>query len=322
MLKSVVIMKYIDKLRHTDNLKVSELNEGVISIRNYSRYLKGEFELPFNVLVQYLEKLNMKLEDFLIYIYNDIKSDYIEHHEFINAVSTGQYDLAESIYQKMDKQIRTEVSDILVPANCLKLQYETKQITKPLFIEKLDDLLKLNTLLKANVISREEQEAIYIYLDYCCEKDTDRIIEFLNRFYIGKTLKIVSLEHSLTELNNPLRMIGVLLKKNHITKKDLSILESLFDLIIEQSIHFNISKIYDELLEYFLVYYKLTKNVKKYEMTIFYYVSYMLSNNYDFINYKTIMNPKNLRIYRKYMSSAELSNKSFYKVMVSTYETA
>jgi hypothetical protein len=44
------MIKYIEKLRVENNIQIKDLCQGIVSVRNYSRYLSEEADLSFDIL--------------------------------------------------------------------------------------------------------------------------------------------------------------------------------------------------------------------------------------------------------------------------------
>ena len=94
------LISVIEKIRIQKNIKIKDLTNGIISSRNYSRYLSNEIELSFEMLIKLLERLDMPLFLFANYSKNLAIIENIEEMHFFDTVLSGDYQKAYDLYYK------------------------------------------------------------------------------------------------------------------------------------------------------------------------------------------------------------------------------
>ncbi|EGP4803629.1 helix-turn-helix transcriptional regulator, partial [Enterococcus faecium] len=66
------IHKLLRKLRVERGLSQKELSKGIITRETFVKYENGKTNIPFFVLIELLEKMNLSLDEFIFYLDKDI----------------------------------------------------------------------------------------------------------------------------------------------------------------------------------------------------------------------------------------------------------
>ena len=194
MFKSIELMQQLDELRAKKKMKIKTFNQGIVSTRNYSRYMSGQYDVPYKILNLYLEKLDISIWGFFIYVYHQLKHRYKTQLEFIHAVKEKQIADAFLLYHRINFHQKSEVSDLLVPLSYQELLYISGQIPKEQFIRFMMKKINIERIFDSKVISREELDGLFMVLEYGNTEIKKRVIEYLVSLIIDSSRTIVSLE--------------------------------------------------------------------------------------------------------------------------------
>ena len=103
------LSKYIESLRKRRNINLVDFTEGIVSQRQYKRYLSGDSEMPYRAFVLFAEKLGFNP----VKIQGDLEDYKIQESEliadFYNLVIRHKYKEAEAIMKKLD------IDDFVLP---------------------------------------------------------------------------------------------------------------------------------------------------------------------------------------------------------------
>ncbi|PAT01614.1 hypothetical protein CI105_05950 [Candidatus Izimaplasma bacterium ZiA1] len=96
---------FIDGIRINRNLSRDELIEGIMSISQYKRYLRGDTSIPNSKLIELADKLNLSIHD-LHFLFRDQNNDeYKRVLQIHNLVTEKEYQKALNLAMKFDSDM-------------------------------------------------------------------------------------------------------------------------------------------------------------------------------------------------------------------------
>lgn len=193
-------IEYIDIYRKKNKMNVPEFCQGVCSIRNYSRYLSKELNLPFDIFIKMIHRLGWTIKDFVIYVENVETNSNIDLAYFIEFVRNFYYKEAEIYLENaLKKTIPTYVRTKYFPVARMTFMYKTNQMSKEDYKIKCRDIIKLDELLFQSTITREDAESLILYMQHSEQIDQTRIFDFLSQYILDPDqYRVISNMHAIT----------------------------------------------------------------------------------------------------------------------------
>lgn len=148
---------FFDTIRYQRGMTQLDFVEGIISIRQYRRYLSGESKMTQDIINQLSRKLGFKPEHIIL----DFEASRVNEMklliEFYNAVVNYDLEKQKSLDERLQK---TEIID---PYNSqfLKYTYEMKKyyekkITEPEFVKNTSEIIDYPNILERDILSAFE----------------------------------------------------------------------------------------------------------------------------------------------------------------------
>ncbi len=191
-MKSNTLSIYIERLRIARHIPQETFVHGVVSIRQYRRYLKGESDVPFTVISQLTTKLGMKTDTIL----REFEVAKVEETSKMNAL----YNLAVNYdHQKFDEMAKTisidhiiESSNILLYKHSIMLnKYYSRAITAVQIRDMSKELINYPAVLEQGVLNTIELLVLTFLIDVLPLTDRTKIIEKITD-YLNDSKIIVS----------------------------------------------------------------------------------------------------------------------------------
>src|SRR5690606_16853010 len=79
---------FLEKMRFLRGISQEEFTEGIISNRQYQRYVRGESPMPFHLIDQFAERLNVKKELLLLEFENHTLKETLNIINYFQAVAS------------------------------------------------------------------------------------------------------------------------------------------------------------------------------------------------------------------------------------------
>ncbi len=170
---------YLEKIRLGRKLSQEDFVFGVVSIRQYQRYRRGESELPYEKLDQFAEKLGIPTKKLLSQFESEKNKQVDIVNEFYNAVATRNLEKAEKKFKeiKQDLLIESETK-IYFQHACNIFDFSRNKITRQDFFAKNSKLINFPEILKQDYFTDIELLILSSMLDYV---DMDMQIKLLDR---------------------------------------------------------------------------------------------------------------------------------------------
>lgn len=183
---------YFDKLRYERNMTQETFVTGIVSIRQFRRYLKGECDIPQDIINQLSRRLGFKPE----YVIWDFESERINETSlitnFYNAVANRDFNAAEDYNKQIKgKYIIDDVNRLYYTHTVNMLEMYKKMISDDVFLEKTIKLIDFPNILKSRMLSNAEIMILSTLLSMSKFTEKELIAERL-KLYISQPNLIVS----------------------------------------------------------------------------------------------------------------------------------
>lgn len=191
-MKSNGLCIYIEQLRAARNISQLSFVEDVVSLRQYRRYLKGESDIPFNIVHQLTAKLGMKTDNIL----REFEVAKIEETKKINKLYNYAVNYAFNDFTKLKKELSEdhiiEASNLLLYKHTLFISdYYQRKITVHQVKDLNVDLINYPNVLDKGILNTIELLILTFLIDVVSVEEQKRIIEKLYK-YINDEKMIIS----------------------------------------------------------------------------------------------------------------------------------
>lgn len=182
---------YIERIRSARKISQQSLVENIVSIRQYRRYLNGSSDMPFDIFVQMVTKVGLKLDAVL----NEIEKVRVEEYQYANKL----YNLAVNYdYQSFDKLLNHRPFDHFIDHNNQMLydfsiiikKYYQKILTKQKTNELIGKLVNYPSVLQHEILTDIELLILSFLIDVSNKTTREKIVDRI--FYIYKKKGIIS----------------------------------------------------------------------------------------------------------------------------------
>ena len=148
---------YFDKLRYERNMTQEVFVTGIVSIRQFRRYLKGECDIPQDIINQLSRRLGFKSE----YVIWDFESERINETKlitnFYNSVANIDFAAAEEYNKQIrSKYIIDDVNKLYYAHTVNMLDMYKKTISEEAFVQKTIKLIDVPDILQNRMLSTAE----------------------------------------------------------------------------------------------------------------------------------------------------------------------
>src|SRR5690554_1420148 len=145
MITDIEIMKYFEMLRTERKINIQDITEGIVSRRNYSRYVSGEIAINIETLSKLLAKIEVPLSEFSFYINNRITMENLEEQYFHALIRNEQYTKAyNKYYSKIkNKELKTIYAKRTIPLGIVLMKYKLGMLNRDEVILEMKKIMNL-----------------------------------------------------------------------------------------------------------------------------------------------------------------------------------
>ncbi|QMS85606.1 helix-turn-helix domain-containing protein [Candidatus Xianfuyuplasma coldseepsis] len=205
--------QFIDQLRLSRNMSREDLVEGIISLRHYYRFIKGETTINSNVLIQFLERLELSETQLFGNFYSASDELYKKLIEIYRKVYVDDLKIAYELFSSIEKtDLDNETNKKFYEFVNLLLSVKQDRLTYNEASTQLILLIDYPNVLKKDVLTFVEKSALIYLVNYLTLQKDYRIANF---FY-----KIVQ-----NEINNGSNTDNTTIPFRIITAKCLGIVD-------------------------------------------------------------------------------------------------
>ena len=263
-MNSMELSNYLEKIRYGRKLSQEDFVFGIVSIRQYQRYRRGESEIPYEKLDQFAEKLGIPTKKLMAQFETEKNRQLNKVNEYYNSVATRNFKIAQKLYDdiKFDIIIDKETKVYFHHARLFHQFYEGK-ISKEILVPKTQKLINYPEILKQEYFTDIEILIMSSMLDFLELPKQDLLLRRLGELF-EQSDNILSSQNDMTNslilmrLSNGYGMQGEFEKTIHFA-----------DLGIQRGIKFKQYYLFENFFYYkALAHFKLEQYLE-YEETLF-----------------------------------------------------
>jgi len=175
---------YIERFRSAKKISQENLTEGIVSLRQYRRYLNGESDMPFHIFLQMVDNLGLKTETVL----REMENVRYEEYQYANKL----YNCAVNYdFKGFDLLIKNNIYDHFIDQtnelfynfSLLIKDYMQKKIDNKFALQKVSELLNYPQILKHEVITEIELLVLSFMTDVAGKVDQKKIVDRIFYFF-------------------------------------------------------------------------------------------------------------------------------------------
>ncbi|MCF7930566.1 MAG: helix-turn-helix domain-containing protein [Acholeplasmataceae bacterium] len=190
-MKSKELCVFLERLRSARNLSQESFTDGVVSLRQYRRYLSGESEVPFQVIQLLTEKIGVKTDNLL----REFEIVKVKETDLTYKLFNLAVNYAHEEYVKLSKEL--PLNEVIDKTN--QLLYQHSMILDNLYSNKITveeaalstaELINYPDILDSQIITSVEMIILSSLLDFLDESHHLAIVEKAQKFITDPSLVI------------------------------------------------------------------------------------------------------------------------------------
>ncbi len=179
---------FIDGLRLERNISREDLCDGIMSLSQYKRYLRGDTSMPNGKLVQLADKLKFSIND----IYGLFGKKHNENHkkiwEIYTLIKKNEFNAALQLGQELKKDILVSQYNKLFYDYCMiKIQHGLKMVSDIHVLNLYSDLINYPTCTNNDSFNMVEISALIGIVDISSSIGNYNALNLLYRILTSKT---------------------------------------------------------------------------------------------------------------------------------------
>lgn len=167
---------FLEKIRFQRGISQEDFTDGIISNRQYQRYVRGESPMPFHLLNDFAIKLNLKKEDLIIEFQNRSIDETSRILNYFSSLTIKNHDQIETIKSKISRDFILESDNLKLYDHTVALE---KYLKKEISVETLESMLvkicNFPKILETFPISLVDALILSSLLTYTKSKDKELI---------------------------------------------------------------------------------------------------------------------------------------------------
>ncbi len=180
---------FLEQMRVSRGISQEDFTEGIISNRQYQRYVNGSSAMPFHLLDDFAERLNTK-KDFLLLEFDSYGIKETNNIiDFFNAVNNDDIEKAKKISRDIDPKY------ILVSSNLkfykiarYSLDYKEKKISQHSYFSHLTKFIDYPNIFSKTALTMVETQVLSRLLDFVNDSEQNRIVNKIKNFIDNPSL--------------------------------------------------------------------------------------------------------------------------------------
>ncbi len=190
--KSNAFFRYLEKIRKDRHISQEDFAFGIVSLRQYRRYLNAESTVSHDILQELCKRLNLKLEYALLEFEADRLTETQKINELYNYIVNYDFLNASSLLKEIESTIILDRdNNILLKHSKNLLSFFKRQMTEAQIIRETESLININQLLGMNVFTNTELLVLISLFQF---NDYKKLALISNKLtgYINKEIKIIT----------------------------------------------------------------------------------------------------------------------------------
>lgn len=174
---------FLEQMRVSRGISQEDFTEGIISNRQYQRYVNGSSPMPFHLIDEFAERLNVK-KDFLLLEFDSYGIKQTNNIiDFLNAVNNGDIEKARIISKEIDPKFILDSSNLkLYQYSKLFQEYKENKVSKENQFYRLKKFIDYPNILSKSAITMVESMILTNLLDFANESEQEKIFNKIKTF--------------------------------------------------------------------------------------------------------------------------------------------
>jgi len=312
------VMNCVEQLRLGRKMTIQEITNGVISRRNYSRYVSGEIPINLEILTKILGKLGVPLYEFVFYMTNKNILSNLDESFFLDLIRNEQYEEAYKRYYQVikDKELQSIFATRTIPICITLMLYKLDKMSLEDVKRITSRIIDLKEMFQKKHLNDDEIESLNLYIRICNEQDKEIIADYLLNMLFCDDYRLICAHYDFCRMLSYLIVLSIITEHPNQEKYDKKQIKRVIDAALD---FFSRAKFinYDILL-FEILYKYIKKNHIDNKDIIFYYISAILStNDQEFLNGKKFtITKEDMDVYYELLKDNTFLNANIYERIV------
>lgn len=175
----------IEHLRLQKKLTYQTFLEGIVSERSYRRYVNEGKPFNFQVLVLLVEKLQMRMRDFIIFSFNHISIKHQQEIYLSHYLDHNMFDEVKTLIDKVKPPFYTYVGAVILPSLIKRYEFLHHQLDKYQYLHFLKSQINLEQLKSRKTIDRNAIKVLLLILQDGTYEDQIKVVPILIDVMLG-----------------------------------------------------------------------------------------------------------------------------------------
>lgn len=180
---------FLEQLRVSRGISQEDFTDGIISNRQYQRYVNGSSAMPFHLLDDFAERLNTT-KDFLLLEFGSYGIKETNNIiDFFNAVNNDDIERAKKISKDIDPKFILDSSNLkFYKFAKYSLDFKVKKISQHSYFTQLIKFIDYPNILNKSALTMVETQVLSKLLDYVSDIEQIRIVNKIKSFIDNPSL--------------------------------------------------------------------------------------------------------------------------------------
>ncbi len=183
----------LDDYRTKKNTSMIKFTDGIVSLRQYKRYLYGTSEMPFKMFVELCDRIQLD-PTFLVYDLERKRIDQLNRlDDFSTAVINHDFDKAENMIAEFKKEIFLDkANEVYFKLSILQMDYYLKKFPDAYFGNEISVLINYPSILNHNMMNGVELSGLSMLLGFVVGDERRIIMDKLNQIITTKSYSFLA----------------------------------------------------------------------------------------------------------------------------------
>ena len=170
-----------------------KFTDGIVSLRQYKRYLYGTSEMPFKMFVELCDRIQLD-PTFLVYDLERKRIDQLNRlDDFNTAVINHDFDKAEKMISDFKKDIFLDkANEVYFKLSILQMDYYLKKFPDAYFGNEISKLINYPSILNHNMMNGVELSGLSMLLGFVVGDERRIIMDKLNQIITTKSYSFLA----------------------------------------------------------------------------------------------------------------------------------
>jgi len=157
-----------------------EFVDGICDVRQYRRYIKGDSQMPSEISILFISRLNMNIEEVLKFYIDTSNQEKKVVQNLYNRLMGDSFDGLDQEIARLQNKIFIEGPDQMLFNFCMQLyQFKTGKTTKLFYRDQVKKIIQFDQVLNCEIISIYEMLILSNIIEVLNEEENTKIVNLL-----------------------------------------------------------------------------------------------------------------------------------------------